>query len=231
MLIEGEVNKNSIMVLSNTHSPFWSARNYDKKTKIYKSYGAFMAVALDKGTFSLKLSTSHHHFLKRNNNMNKEQKECVISKNNTKNILIYTSNVYRCVSTIDVLKKKKFEVKLIITKNRNIEDEIKKIIKSSQYIKFLNYEKYEITSLEKIIKKNEIDLAIIAGFNSILSDNLIEAPKLGSINLHTELPNYLGGSVLNWQIINGEKKIGVTLLKTLKGIDNGPVIAEGFFLN
>ena len=59
---------------------------------------------------------------------------------------------HRCV------EEKKFEVKLIITKNRNIEDEIKKIIKSSQYIKFLNYEKYEITSLEKIIKKMKLIL-------------------------------------------------------------------------
>ena len=53
------------MVLSNTHSPFWSARNYDKKTKIYKSYGAFMAVALDKGTFSLKFEYKSPSFFEK----------------------------------------------------------------------------------------------------------------------------------------------------------------------
>ena len=40
---------------------------------------------------------------------------------------------------------------------------------------------------------------------------------------------YRGGSPLNWQVIRGEKKIGISLIKTDEGIDTGGVISERYF--
>ena len=43
------------------------------------------------------------------------------------------------------------------------------------------------------------------------------------------LPSYRGGSPLNWQIINGENKIYISIIKMSKKIDKGDLLAEGNF--
>jgi methionyl-tRNA formyltransferase len=73
-------------------------------------------------------------------------------------------------------------------------------------------------------------LGIIAGFNKILPESLIANTALGIINLHAgRLPQYRGGSPLNWQIINGENLIGVTIHMIDGGIDTGPILASRSF--
>lgn len=73
-------------------------------------------------------------------------------------------------------------------------------------------------------------LSIIAGLTHILPRNLIDLPELGTINLHGgRVPRYRGGSPLNWQIINGEKEIGISILRVDEGIDSGPVLAQASF--
>lgn len=70
-------------------------------------------------------------------------------------------------------------------------------------------------------------LFIIGGFSTIFRAQLLSLPQLGSINLHAgRLPEYRGGSPLNWQIINGEKTAGVSVLYVDQGIDTGPILAN-----
>ncbi len=76
----------------------------------------------------------------------------------------------------------------------------------------------------------EPNLAIIAGFSDIFQAPLISAPKYGTINLHAgRLPQYRGGSPLNWQIINGEVVAGCSVVRVDEGIDTGAILAEGTF--
>ena len=45
---------------------------------------------------------------------------------------------------------------------------------------------------------------MLSGFRQILNKELLDIPLIGTINLHAgKLPEYRGGSPLNWQIING----------------------------
>lgn len=70
-------------------------------------------------------------------------------------------------------------------------------------------------------------IGIIAGFSAIFSRALIESHSEGVLNLHAgRLPNYRGGSPLNWQIINGEREAGLSILYVTEGIDDGPVLAS-----
>lgn len=86
------------------------------------------------------------------------------------------------------------------------------------------------TSLEKKIKNENYDLLISAGFPLIFSEELINSSKFGTINLHAgNLPNYRGGSPLNWQIINGQKKIGISIVKMCKKLDAGDIYASKTF--
>ena len=53
----------------------------------------------------------------------------------------------------------------------------------------------------------------------------------GTINLHAgSLPKYRGGSPLNWQIINGEKKLGISVIKMIRALDAGPIYSQKKFL-
>ena len=71
-------------------------------------------------------------------------------------------------------------------------------------------------------------LSIVGGFSSIFKQSLIDAPELGTINLHAgRLPEYRGGSPLNWQIINGEREAGISVVRMDHDIDSGEVLAEG----
>ncbi len=70
-------------------------------------------------------------------------------------------------------------------------------------------------------------IGIIAGYSTIFRQPLIELPELGTINLHAgRLPQYRGGSPLNWQIIQGEKNASVSVIRVDRGIDTGNVLAE-----
>ena len=59
---------------------------------------------------------------------------------------------------------------------------------------------------------------------------MIHSATMGTINLHGgKLPKYRGGSPLNWQIINGEKFVGISIVKIGVGIDTGEIISEKKF--
>ncbi len=73
----------------------------------------------------------------------------------------------------------------------------------------------------------EHSLSIIGGYSQIFRRPLIDLPKFGTINLHGgRLPQYRGGSPLNWQIIAGERMAGVSVIRVDDGIDTGNVLAE-----
>lgn len=73
-------------------------------------------------------------------------------------------------------------------------------------------------------------LFVVAGFSQIFKTELLEVPELGTINLHAgPLPKYRGGSPLNWQIINGETNIGLSIIEMDEGVDTGSIYAEASF--
>jgi len=71
------------------------------------------------------------------------------------------------------------------------------------------------------------DVFIIAGYSTIFKAPLLAVPTHGVLNLHAgRLPEYRGGSPLNWQLINGETKAGLSVIQVDEGIDTGPILAE-----
>ncbi len=69
------------------------------------------------------------------------------------------------------------------------------------------------------------DLMITCAFGQILSQEILDIPRLGVINIHASLlPAYRGASPINYAIKNGEKETGITVMKTDIGIDTGDVL-------
>ena len=85
------------------------------------------------------------------------------------------------------------------------------------------------TIIEKLTVLNP-DIFIVAGFPTIFKRPILDIPRLGVLNLHGgPLPKYRGGSPLNWQIINGEKQIGISVIAMNEGIDTGDILDQAFF--
>lgn len=76
------------------------------------------------------------------------------------------------------------------------------------------------------IKELEINLIIVVAFR-MLPKKVWEIPEYGTFNLHASLlPQYRGAAPINWAIINGEKKTGVTTFFIDEQIDTGAIIAK-----
>lgn len=126
-----------------------------------------------------------------------------------------------------VLKKlnKSFKISKVILENKNYIKKVSSINKNIIISKDINNKKI-ISKLKNF--KNSI--FVIAGFSQILKEQIIKIPKL-VLNLHAgKIPQYRGGSPLNWQIINNEKYFGLSILKLEKGIDTGPVYLQKKYL-
>lgn len=71
------------------------------------------------------------------------------------------------------------------------------------------------------------DLVILAFVVDILPEKLLDIPSIGTICYHPSLlPKHRGASGINWAVIQGDKKTGVTILWSDKGIDTGPVLLQ-----
>ncbi len=71
------------------------------------------------------------------------------------------------------------------------------------------------------------DLNIMAFVTDIVPESILKYPRLGTIQYHPSLlPKHRGGSAINWPIINGETKTGLTIFWPDKGIDTGPILLQ-----
>lgn len=71
------------------------------------------------------------------------------------------------------------------------------------------------------------DLCVTAAFGQILSQEILDIPRLGTVNVHASLlPGYRGSSPVHWAIMNGEKKTGITTMMTDAGIDTGDILLQ-----
>ena len=79
----------------------------------------------------------------------------------------------------------------------------------------------------EIIKSLSPDLIVVAAFGQIISQRILDIPKFGSINVHASLlPKYRGAAPINWVIIQGEKKTGITTMLMDKGLDTGNILLQ-----
>jgi methionyl-tRNA formyltransferase len=77
------------------------------------------------------------------------------------------------------------------------------------------------------LKGLQVDLAIMAYVLQFAPDTLTRIPRLGTIQYHPSLlPKYRGPSSINWPIIQGETRTGLTIFRPNEGLDEGPVVLQ-----
>jgi methionyl-tRNA formyltransferase len=71
------------------------------------------------------------------------------------------------------------------------------------------------------------DMVVVAAFGQILPKAIIDFPKFWCLNIHPSLlPKYRGAAPLNWNIIRGETKTGVTIMSMDEGMDSGDILTR-----
>ena len=77
------------------------------------------------------------------------------------------------------------------------------------------------------LRKYEADIIVVVAFGQILPKKILEMPKHGCINVHASLlPKYRGAAPIQWAVINGEKRTGVTTMRMDEGLDTGDMILK-----
>ena len=75
------------------------------------------------------------------------------------------------------------------------------------------------------LKGVEADVFVVAAFGQILTNDILNIPKYGCINIHASLlPMYRGAAPIQWVILNGEKEAGVTIMQMDEGLDTGDML-------
>ena len=77
------------------------------------------------------------------------------------------------------------------------------------------------------LKEYEADVYVVAAFGQILSQEILDIPRYGCINIHASLlPKYRGAAPIQWAILNGDKETGVTIMQMDAGIDTGDMLLK-----
>ena len=101
-----------------------------------------------------------------------------------------------------------------------------KVVAKTLGIPVYQYTKIKTEGLEDLKLLNP-DVIVTCAFGQILSQEILDIPKFGVINVHASLlPKYRGASPIHYAILNGEKTTGVTIMKTDVGIDTGDMILK-----
>ena len=73
------------------------------------------------------------------------------------------------------------------------------------------------------LRQYEADVYVVAAFGQILSQEILDLPRYGSLCIHASLlPAYRGASPINRVIMDGQKKSGVTIMQMDPGIEYAP---------
>ena len=71
------------------------------------------------------------------------------------------------------------------------------------------------------------DLFCVVAYGKILPKDILDIPKLGSINVHGSLlPKYRGAAPIQWAVLNGDKTTGITTMYMDEGMDTGDIILK-----
>ena len=88
-------------------------------------------------------------------------------------------------------------------------------------------EKIRDPETETLLRNLAPDGVVIIAYGQIIPAKLLPIPKLGWINLHASLlPKYRGAAPINWAIVNGETRTGVTTMRIDAGMDTGDMLVQ-----
>ena len=136
------------------------------------------------------------------------------------------------VPVLNMLYEENYEIKLVVTQPDKPKGRGKHMAFPPVKEQALKYglEVYQPVSakdgqLFDVISKISPDFIITVAYGKILPKDVLDVPKMGSINVHASLlPKYRGPAPIQYSIINGEDKTGITTMYMDEGMDTGDIL-------
>ena len=136
------------------------------------------------------------------------------------------------VPTLDILIKKKFNILKVYTQPPKKSKRGQKINSSpienfckKNKINFGNPASLDNEDEFNIFKKLSPDIVVVVAYGQIIPKNFLTKTKFGFINIHGSLlPKWRGAAPIQRAIMNGDKKIGISIMKIEERLDSGPVL-------
>lgn len=137
------------------------------------------------------------------------------------------------VEVLNSLKKNGFIPSLIITtpdsksgRGLKINESEVSLWAKKEEIPILKPENFDEEFISNLKTKNH-DLFVVASYGKIIPKIILSIPKHGSLNVHPSLlPKYRGATPIPSQILNDDKKVGVTLILIDEEVDHGPIVSQ-----
>jgi len=90
------------------------------------------------------------------------------------------------------------------------------------------YQPVSGAGLKEALERLKPDLCVVVAYGRLIKEDALRAARLGFLNIHFSLlPKYRGAAPVQWALINGETRTGVTVFWLDKGLNTGPVCVSG----
>jgi len=148
--------------------------------------------------------------------------------------IIFFGSSHFALPSLQALIKSKHEVACVVTqpdkqRGRHLHlagTDVKSIALDAK-LKIFQPEDINTKESVKFLKSIEADIFVIIAYGQILTQEVLDIPKIMPINIHASLlPRYRGAAPINWAIINAEKKSGITVIYVTRKMDAGPIIMQ-----
>lgn len=149
-------------------------------------------------------------------------------------IIFFGTPNFAAIILESLLKNENFDVSAAVA-NSDKPAGRKKILTSPPVKELAQKSKIEVLQPAKLkdapfaerLKQIKADLFIVASYGKIIPKEILETPKFGCINVHGSLlPEYRGASPIQFALMEGKKKTGITIMLMDEGMDTGPVLAQ-----
>ena len=148
--------------------------------------------------------------------------------------IVFFGSSHFAVSSLEVLIKSQHEIACVVTqpdkkKGRHLHISSTDVKDTALVAKLKIFQPEDINSKESIKFLNSLaaDIFVVAAYGQIFSPEVLDIPKIMSINVHASLlPRWRGAAPINWAIINGDKKSGITIIYMTRKMDSGPIMLQ-----
>lgn len=148
--------------------------------------------------------------------------------------LIFMGTPGFAVPSLERLHESRHKVVLVVTQPDKPSGRGKKLKKSEvkEKAEELGLEIFQPDKIKneeniEVLKSYKPDAIVVVAYGQILSKDILNLPRLGCINVHASLlPKLRGAAPLNWALIKGEKKTGITTMLMNEGLDTGDMLLK-----
>ena len=147
--------------------------------------------------------------------------------------IIFAGTTDFAVHHLDLINGSPHQVSMVLTQpdRRSGRGRTKNPTPVKIYSEKNSLEVYQPENLKKsnetieIIKEREADLLLVVAYGQIIPKDILDIPRLGSVNVHASiLPEWRGASPIEHMILSGKDTGGLTYMKMNEGLDTGPIL-------